>query len=246
LESKITTPSVTKLTGIRRGVKDAERTAEFFAWLLGLAPEQAGGGFRLPCANGDLFLHEDVSTPVAIELEWQGSPVRGRDPDGVPVVVSNQQTELVTGPVMLDHVRLNCADLTVTMRFYRELGFTLTWSGHGETFIEGLHEEPVAGADWVHLSGADGYLSLSQADWRDYGSHSPASGPPRFIHIGLAVTDMASVAARLESAGIPYIRAPENPLSLRLYLNDPDGDAMLGTNVELNEYVAGVPRSGRF
>jgi hypothetical protein len=62
--------------------------------------------------------------------------------------------------------------------------------------VEGVQSEPMPGANWVHLGGSDGYLSLSQADGGDYGRHSTATGPPRFIHIGLAVTDLATIALK--------------------------------------------------
>lgn len=237
-----------RLARVRRGVKDAAQSAEFFGWLLDLAPEQVGEGFSLPCANGELLLHEDASTPVAIELSADAEVFRGRDTDGVPVLAAHDglRARSETASVALDHVRLNCADLPAAIDFYRRLGLVLTWSGCGEDFLEGFHEEPIASADWVHLSGSDGYLSLSQADWQDYGMHSTASGPPRFVHIGFAVRDLAGIAARLDSAGISYLRSPRSPIGDRVYLNDPDGVSRLGTNVELSEYELGAPRSGRY
>ncbi|MDQ3630275.1 MAG: VOC family protein [Actinomycetota bacterium] len=240
-----------KLAGIHRGVTNAARSADFFGWLLGVVPEQTADGFSVACSNGQLLLHEDVSTPLGIELCASSKPFRGRDSDGVPVFAACDGEPAVAstppaGCVALDHVRLNCADLPAAVDFYRRLGFVLTWSGCDEACVEGVHEEPMAGADWVHVSGSDGYVSLSQADWQDYGAHSTASGPPRFVHIGLAVRELASIAARLQSAGISCLRAPASPIGDRLYLNDPDGDSSLGTNVELTEYEPDAARSGKY
>lgn len=232
------------LAAIRRGVIDPQRAAAFYAWLLGVISERLAGGFRIRCTNGDLLLDDDISTPVGIVLSAPGHLFQGNDPDGVPVS-SRPRTEPEDGLVTLDHVRLNCADLAATARFYRELGLVITWSGVGERFLDGVQDEPIAGADWVHLSGGDGYLSLSQADWKDYGVTLVASGPPRFIHIGLAVKGLADIVARLDAGHVPYTRGPHDPRGERLYLNDPDGDAALGPNLELNEYVKGLPRSGR-
>ena len=99
-------------------------------------------------------------------------------------------------------------------------------------------------AHWVHLSSGDGYLSLSQADWRDHGTHTTASGPPRFMHIGLSVTNLDDIIRRLDTKGIDY-RIVEGPIGRQLYLNDPDGDAAIGMNVELVHYRGGIARSGR-
>lgn len=100
------------------------------------------------------------------------------------------------------------------------------------------------GATWLHLSSADGYLSLSQADWQDYGRHSRASGPPRFIHIGLAVSRLEDVIQRLDGAGIRYLRG-HPAVGKNLYVNDPEGDPRLGSNIEVIEYQPGVSRSGQ-
>jgi catechol 2,3-dioxygenase-like lactoylglutathione lyase family enzyme len=148
----------------------------------------------------------------------------------------------------LDHISMNCANLNDTIAFYRNLGFVLTWSASPpgyENPLRGFHEEPTPGADWVHVSGADGYLALSQADWRDYGTHNANSGPPRLVHVGFAVPDLAAIAARLEAAGIAYFPAARDSIGDRLYLNDPDGVAHLGNNVELIQYQPGVARSGK-
>ena len=240
------TTDVLQLVRISRGVRDPEHTAEFYGRLLDLVPERVADGLLLSCANGELIFHNDVSIPVAFELNSSKASFEGQDPDGVPVAAaSGLPSESVTCAVMLDHVRLNCADLPEAIRFYRELGFALTWSGFGGSFVDGAQDEPIPGATWAHLSGSDGYLSLSQADWQDYGTHSTASGPPRFIHIGLAVEDMARIATNLDDIGISYDRS-QSPLGERMYLNDTDGILSLGMNVELNQYEPGVPRSGRW
>lgn len=233
-----------QLVQVRRGVDDAPRAAEFYGWLLDHVPQREGSVFRLPCANGELVLHEDSSTPVAIELSCDGPTFRGSDPDGVPVSVSRLQPDRVAGSVTLDHVRLNCADLSEATRFYRNLGFVVTWSGAGDESLEGSQERPLAGASWLHVSGTDGYLSLSQADWKDTGVHTRATGPPRFIHVGFAVHDLAAIRRRLKSAAVSYLRSPSSEIGHRLYLNDPEGDRRLGTNIELVEYTPGVARSG--
>ncbi len=176
---------MTRLTGIRRGVKDPAATASWLGWLLDVEPRIEGDHFRFECANGWLVIHADSQVPVAVDLDEVDASLGGPDPDGVPVnaagaVGSGRREEAVR----LDHVRLNCADLAGTAEFYRRLGFALTWSGRGDDELDGLQEAPLEGADWLHLSGSDGYLSLSQADWQDYRLHSTASGPPRFVTSG--------------------------------------------------------------
>jgi catechol 2,3-dioxygenase-like lactoylglutathione lyase family enzyme len=235
-----------ELVRVRRGVRDAAGAADFYGWLLDVVPERGGDAFRISCANGDLLLHEDPSTPVTVELSVTDLQFRGADPDGVPVSAAPWRPDPVAGSATLDHVRLNCADVLEAMRFYRRLGLVVTWSAGAEEEVDGLQEEPVAGAGWVHVSGADGYLSLSQADWKDCRVHKEASGPPRFIHVGFAVDDLSRVRARLKSASIPHLRAPSSGIGERLYLNDPEGIRELGTNIELVEYAPEVERSGKF
>jgi catechol 2,3-dioxygenase-like lactoylglutathione lyase family enzyme len=148
----------------------------------------------------------------------------------------------------LDHISLNCAKLAEAIAFYRKLGFVITWSGSPPDYSNsrsGFQEEPLPGADWVHVSSADGYVALMQADWKDYGRHNANSGPPRFIHVGFAVLDLEAIAGRLDAAGIPYFRAQRDSIGDRLYLNDPDGDDRLGNNIELIQYRPGVRRSGQ-
>jgi catechol 2,3-dioxygenase-like lactoylglutathione lyase family enzyme len=237
-----------KLVGVRRGVNDPKRSADFYAWLLGMDPEATGEGFRFACANGEFRIHQDASTPIAIEWQTGMAQFRGNDLDGVPVGVSSHDVEPASSAVALDHVSLNCANLAEAIAFYRRLGLVVTWSGvppDYSTSRTGFQEEPLEGADWVHLSGADGYLALSQADWLDFGIHNANAGPPRLVHVGFSVANLAAVAARVEAAGIRTFRAPANSLGDRLYLNDPDGDPLLGSNVELVEYKPGVPRSGK-
>jgi catechol 2,3-dioxygenase-like lactoylglutathione lyase family enzyme len=229
-------------------VSDPERSAEFYAWLLDLAPEADGAGFRLPCANGELIIDADSSTPVALGLQAGDERFDGSDPDGTLIAFSNHRAEAGSASVKLDHVSLNCANLAATIAFYRELGFVITWSGvppDYETSLTGFQEEPLPGADWVHVSSSDGYLALMQADWQDYGRHNANSGPPRFVHIGFAVTNLDIIAARLADAGIPNLRAPRDSIGDRLYLNDPDGDTLLGHNIELVQYQRGARRSGQ-
>lgn len=234
-----------RLTGIRRGVKDPAATASWLGWLLDVEPTIEEDYFRFECANGWLVVHGDSNVPVAVDLDELVASLVGPDPDGVPV---NATGAMGSGrreaAVRLDHVRLNCADLAATAEFYRGLGFALTWSGRGDDELNGPQEAPLHGADWLHLSGSDGYLSLSQADWQDNRLLSTASGPPRFIHIGLAVARLESVLERLDHAGVRYLRG-DPAVGKNLYVNDPDGDPRLGTNVEIIEYRPGVPRSGQ-
>ena len=42
-----------------------------------------------------------------------------------------------------------------------------------------------------------------------------------------------------------FTEATNDPEGDRIYLNDPDGDPLLGLNVELVQYRPGVPRSGK-
>lgn len=235
---------MTKISEIRRGVEDPAGTAAFFSWLLDIEPEQEDEQFRFRCANGSLLIHGDADLPVGLELSHADLSFRDVDPDGVPVVAVPPATRpaLDTG-LQLDHVRLNCGDLSAAAGFYRQLGFALSWSGRGDDEFNGPQDAPMEGANWLHLSCDDGYLSLSQADWGDYGAHSTASGPPRFMHIGLAVSELAEVVARLDQAGMRYLRG--NPaVGRNLYVNDPNGEARLGTNVEIIRYLPGVQRSG--
>ncbi len=109
----------------------------------------------------------------------------------------------------------------------------MTWSGRGDETREGRAEQPLDGADWIHLSGADGYLSLAQAK-QDAG----------FRHVGFAVDDLRRFVARLESAGVWHDPAPTSRIGDRVYLNDPEGDPAADTNIELVQYVPGTERSG--
>ncbi len=236
---------MTRLSEIRRGVKDPAGTSAWVGWLLGVEPKPDEDGFRLTCANGSAVIHGDVAVPVAFNLVEAGRSYRGPDSDGVPVMATDHQDfHRAGGAVRLDHVRLNCADLAGTAEFYRQLGLRLTWSGRGEDELDGPQESALEGATWMHLSGVDGYLSLSQADWQDYGRHSTASGPPRFIHIGLAVSRLDDVIERLGAAGIRYLRG-HPAVGTNLYVNDPDGEPRLGSNIEVIEYQPGVSRSGQ-
>src|SRR5688572_11812612 len=103
-----------RLTRVERGVTNAARTAEFFAWLLELAPEEISGGFRLALANGELLLHEETRTPIALELSTGELEFHAFDPDGVPVMASRSWHHSATQTATLDHVRLNCANLAET------------------------------------------------------------------------------------------------------------------------------------
>jgi catechol 2,3-dioxygenase-like lactoylglutathione lyase family enzyme len=234
-------------TGITRTVSDAQRSAEFYSWLLGLDARPAGDGFRLACANGELVLRPGPGDPVAIGLA-RAARASGPDPDGVAVRAAPAAARAGGTVTALDHVSLVCADLVRTVGFYRALGFVPTWSGTPpdyEDSVRGFHDVLPPGTDWLHLSGADGYLALSQADWLDYGTHTANAGPPRFVHAGFNVPDLAPIASRLDAAGIRYLRSSPDPVGTRLYLNDPDGDARLGNNIELEQYNAGVARSGK-
>lgn len=233
-----------KLSEIRRGVEDPSEVAAFFTWLLDIHPEKYDDRFRFACGNGTLVVHGDAATPVSIGLADAGASP-GADPDGVPVFAADPDpTNSIGAGVRLDHVRLNCADLAAVEAYYRRLGFSLTWSGRGDDERDGLQEASLDGATWLHLSGEDGYLSLSQADWQDFGRHNAASGPPRFIHIGLAVDDLAAVADRLDRPGVEYLQgAPA--VGRNVYLNDPEGQAALGSNIEIIEYHPGMQRSGQ-
>ena len=233
-----------RLSEISRGVVDPERSAAFYSWLLDMEPAAEQDGLRFNFGGGSLLLHGDPSVPVAIGLAGAGASFHDADPDGVPIAaIPAAAPAPADGSVRVDHVRLNCRDLKATAHFYRSLGFSVTWSGRGELEMDGPQEEPLDGATWMHLSCDNGYLSLSQADWEDYGVHSPASGPPRFVHIGLAVADLAEISERLDGAATGYVRGTP-AVGRNLYVNDPDGNADLGTNVEIIEYLPAVQRSG--
>jgi catechol 2,3-dioxygenase-like lactoylglutathione lyase family enzyme len=215
----------------------------FFGWLLGAEADETSAGIRIGCENGDLLLREST-TPLSVEWEGDGGPFSGEDPDGVAVAVG-RDVRTSPGSAALDHVRLNCADLAATVDFYLRMGLQLTWAGgpDGETLVDGRHDTFVPGSEWVHLGAADGYLSLSQADWLDYGIHSSASGPPRFVHVGFAVRDFEGIVRRLADGDVPH-RMVTGAVGRQVYLNDPDGDPALGHDVELVEYAPGIRRSG--
>ena len=239
--------ATSRFARIRRGVNDAERSAEFYAWLLELDLQTTNEGYSLACANGQFIVHSDTSKPVALGLHADNAAFDGYDPDGVHVFASSNEGQSNAGNVALDHISLNCADLARAIAFYRRLGFVITWSGTPPNYTNtrsGFQEEPLEGADWVHVSSDDGYLALMQADWKDYGRHTADSGPPRFIHVGFAVPNLYAIASRLDSAGVPYQLAERDSIGERLYLNDLDGDERLGSNVELVQYQLGVVRSG--
>ena len=223
----------TRLVGVTRGVAHPDQVADFYRWLLGVDPAAVGLAFA---AGGP---------PVSMVWASRGGAGRTEDPDGVAAETVAAGDDGASTGVVLDHVRLNCADLEATARHYLARGLRLTWSGApgGVTFVDGDHDDWRTGAEWVHVSGERGYLSLSQADWKEYGEHIAASGPPRFIHIGFAVTDLDSILRRVHDRGVATIHN-DSPVGRHVYLNDPDGDAMLGTNIELVEYSAGVRRSG--
>jgi catechol 2,3-dioxygenase-like lactoylglutathione lyase family enzyme len=230
------------LAEIRRGVKAPADTAAFMAWVLGVEAVLEDGAGRLRCANGQLVYTSDPS-PVSIGWNAIGGVRASADPDGVPVAASATAGALES-TAALDHVRLNCADLAATARFYRDIGLSVSWAGdHNSEPLE-MTRNWLDDAHWLHLSSSDGYLSLSQADWGEYGTHTTASGPPRFMHIGLAVTNLDDIIRRLDTKGIDYW-AVDGPIGRQLYLNDPDGDPAIGMNVELVHYRGGVARSGR-
>jgi catechol 2,3-dioxygenase-like lactoylglutathione lyase family enzyme len=230
------------LAEIRRSVKAPADTAAFMAWLLGVEAAMEDGAGRVRCANGQLVYTSDQS-PVSIGWNAIGGLRASADPDGVPVAAS-ATAGAPESTAALDHVRLNCADLAVTTRFYRDIGLSLSWAGdHNSEPLE-MTRNSLDDAHWVHLSSSDGYVSLSQADWGEYGTHTTASGPPRFMHIGLAVTNLDDIIRRLDTKGIDYW-AVDGPIGRQLYLNDLEGDAATGMNVELVHYREGVARSGR-
>jgi catechol 2,3-dioxygenase-like lactoylglutathione lyase family enzyme len=151
------------------------------------------------------------------------------------------------GGPLLDHVALICADLDRTTAHYRSLGLRCTWSARGATEVDGVQEDPVEGADWLHLTGDEGYLSLAQAeDDRDARPvFDTDAGAVRFVHVGLAVPDIRSASVRVGRLGAASEFAPSSSIGERLYCNDPAGRRELGFNVELVEYRPGVARSGR-
>jgi catechol 2,3-dioxygenase-like lactoylglutathione lyase family enzyme len=229
------------LTAIDRGVPDPQGTAEFFSWLLNTPWEADGEGASVACDNGVLRLRQ---AGAAVRITWQADvSAETCDPDGVPLgtaVTGDSQP----GSVRLDHVRLNCADLATTVRFYQRHGLRPTWvGGRNAVRLNMDGEELPAGAEWVHLSATRGYVSLSQADWKDYGIHNTATGPPRFMHVGLAVPDVQDVVERLRSAGTPHLDV-ETDIGRQVYVNDPSGDPARGNNIELVEYRPGVVVSG--
>src|SRR5689334_4940184 len=97
------------------------------------------------------------------------------------------------------------------------------------------------GTGWTTLTG---YISAAATD--TCRSREPTgSSPPRFMHIGLAVTNLDDIIRRLDTRGIAY-RAVDGPIGRQLYLNDLDGDAALGMNVELVHYRRRIARPSRF
>lgn len=234
-----------QLAAVSRGVEDLERSAAFYSWLLGLEPQAVAGTVGFACRNGEFTLVAGT-TPVCIGWASSHPDFCGVDPDRVPVTTSGDIGGEGASSVGLDHVRLNCADLAASVAFYRGLGLVLTWVGSGpreHTVVEDDFTGLPIGADWVHLSSADGYMSLSQADWLDYGVHSPASGPPRFIHVGFAVDTLDPVLSRLDERGVPH-RFVSSPLGRQVYVNDCDGNPAASYNVELFEYAPVASRSG--
>ena len=208
-----------RLVGVARGVEDPEGVAEFLGWVLDLEPRHDGDRD----GDGDGFVLACRNGALTIHGDV-ARPVSVRFEDG-PLA-----DEDATVTVALDHVSIVCADLAATTASYESRGLVQTWS------------EPGA----VHVSGADGYVALSQADWLDHGTHSEHVGPPRFLHLGLGVADLGAVERRLGQRRIPTLAAPSSPIGERLYLNDPDGDPRVGRNLELVEYRPGlVDRSGR-
>lgn len=232
------------LAAVSRGVADLERSVAFYSWLLGLEPQGVAGTAQFACRNGQLTLVAD-GAPVGITLAVAQGGYAGVDPDLIPVATSGDVVGEEAASVALDHVRLNCADLAAAVAFYRGMGLVLTWAGSGGRELCLVDDEAgsLADADWVHLSSADGYLSLSQADWLGYGVHSPASGPPRFVHVGLAVDRLDPVLSRLGDRRVPH-RYVSGPLGRQAYMNDCDGDPALGFNIELIEYAQVPERSG--
>lgn len=166
------------LAAVSRGVEDLERSVEFYSWLLGLEPHAVAGTARFTCRNGEFTLVTDAP-PVYITWAFPRGDFAGVDPDLVPVAASDVVAGEDAASVALDHVRLNCADLAASVAFYRGLELVLTWAGSGSRELPLVEDEPglPAGADWVHLSSGDGYLSLSQADWLDYGVAQSRFGP---------------------------------------------------------------------
>ena len=114
------------LAEIRRGVKAPADTAAFMAWALGVEAALEDGVGRLRCANGQLVYTSDQS-PVSIGWNAIGDVRASADPDGVPVAVSATLGALES-TAALDHVRLNCADLAATARFYRDIGLSVSWA----------------------------------------------------------------------------------------------------------------------
>lgn len=57
------------------------------------------------------------------------------------------------------------------------------------------------------------------------------------------MTDLDAIIGRLATGEVPH-RAVMGDVGRQVYLNDPDGDSMIGHNVELVEYASEVRRSG--
>lgn len=239
-----TTRTTPTLASVHRGVREPDAVAAFFAWLLGQEPTKAGDEFHFFLENGELVIHHDISVPIAIGLALEpGQSLDDKDPDGVPLRVAREPGAGRASRTRLDHAALMCADVVASAKFYTSFGFQVTWSeAKGGLITDGAQRVPDE-ADWLHLSGTDGYLSLSQADWKDYGRHNDAAGPPRFVHLGLAVPSLDDVLSRIEAARTPFLTGSP-AVGRNLYLNDPDGDPSRGSNVEIIEYVPGVSRSG--
>lgn len=239
---------MTKLIEISRGVADTEAAATFYSRLLGVRPIREEAGWRFPCAGGSLVIHGNRSVPIAMAFSDAGVPFRGSDPDGVPIAVTPGgalASQLVEpgSSVGLDHVQLNCGDLGASMDFYRELAFSVTWSGREGVEIDGPQASPVDGATWVHLSCDSGYLSLAQAAREVPGGQGSAPEGRRLVHIGLAVDDLAAIVERLDQADVTYTRRT-NAVGQSLYVNDPDALSDYGENIEIIEYLPGVQHSG--
>lgn len=113
------------------------------------------------------------------------------------------------------HVHLRVADIERAIGFYRDiLGFDLTQRyGRGAAFL-----------------GAGGYHHhIGLNTWESKGGTPPPPGHTGLYHAAFLYPDrkaLATVAARVVKAGIPFDGAADHGVSEALYLRDPDGNGL--------------------
>jgi catechol 2,3-dioxygenase-like lactoylglutathione lyase family enzyme len=140
------------------------------------------------------------------------------------------------------HVSLATADMARCLHFYRDLiGLTLLGEGQGEP--GNVPFETVVGLKGAWVQGAALRAGNVQIEVFQYKQPPAAQGaPPRPCDVGIRhicfdVTDIDAEYARLKSAGVEFISAPQtmgNHKVKAVYARDPDHNI-----VELQEIFPG-------